>query len=95
MKSVCTVDLAGRPARQTYGEMKPRMIQICEVNLKSLNPEPLNLEPLNRERLQKIVNSQSSIVNRLLDEGKVRVLLNLINYDAKVEAHYSQVEKIA
>ena len=28
------------------------------------------------------------------DEGKVRVLLNLINYDAKVELHYSQVEKI-
>jgi transcriptional antiterminator RfaH len=29
------------------------------------------------------------------DEGKVRVLLNLLNYDAKVELHYSQVEKIA
>ena len=28
------------------------------------------------------------------DEGKVRVLLNLLNYDAKVELHYSQVEKI-
>ncbi len=29
------------------------------------------------------------------DEGKVMVLLNLLNYDAKVELHYSQVEKIA
>ncbi len=28
------------------------------------------------------------------DEGRVRVLLNLLNYDAKVELHYSQVEKI-
>jgi transcription elongation factor/antiterminator RfaH len=29
------------------------------------------------------------------DEGKVRVLLNLLNYDARVELHYSQVEKVA
>jgi transcription antitermination factor NusG len=29
------------------------------------------------------------------DEGKIMVLLNLLNYDAKVELHYSQVEKIA
>ncbi len=28
------------------------------------------------------------------DEGRVKVLLNLLNYDAKVELHYSQVEKI-
>ncbi len=28
------------------------------------------------------------------DEGKVMVLLNLINYDAKVELHYSQVERM-
>lgn len=28
------------------------------------------------------------------DEGRVRVLLNLLNYDASVELHYSQVEKI-
>ncbi len=28
------------------------------------------------------------------DEGKIRVLLNLLNYHAKVELHYSQVEKI-
>ncbi len=29
------------------------------------------------------------------DEGRVRVLLNLLNYDASVELHYSQLEKIA
>lgn len=27
------------------------------------------------------------------EDGKVRVLLNLLNYDAKVELHYSQVER--
>ncbi|NIS69806.1 MAG: hypothetical protein GTO12_12905 [Proteobacteria bacterium] len=29
------------------------------------------------------------------DAGRVRVLLNLLNYDASVELHYSQLEKIA
>ena len=29
------------------------------------------------------------------DEGRIRVLLNLLNYDAKVELHYSQVEKLS
>ncbi|MCK4722415.1 MAG: hypothetical protein KAT75_03875 [Dehalococcoidia bacterium] len=28
------------------------------------------------------------------DEGRARVLLNLLNYDAKVELHYSQIEKL-
>jgi transcription elongation factor/antiterminator RfaH len=28
------------------------------------------------------------------EEGRVKVLLNLLNYDARVELHYSQVEKI-
>lgn len=28
------------------------------------------------------------------DEGRVRVLLNLLNYDASVELHYSQLEKV-
>jgi transcription elongation factor/antiterminator RfaH len=29
------------------------------------------------------------------DEGRIKVLLNLLNYDARVELHYSQIEKIA
>ena len=28
------------------------------------------------------------------EEGRVKVLLNLLNYDARVELHYSQVERI-
>ena len=28
------------------------------------------------------------------DEGRVRVLLNLLNYNATVELHYSQIEKL-
>ena len=28
------------------------------------------------------------------DEGRAMVLLNLLNYDAKVELHYSQIEKL-
>jgi transcriptional antiterminator RfaH len=28
------------------------------------------------------------------DEGRVRILLNLLNYNAKAELHYSQVEKL-
>jgi transcriptional antiterminator RfaH len=29
------------------------------------------------------------------DEGRVRVLLDLLNYTAKMELHYSQIEKLA
>ena len=28
------------------------------------------------------------------DEGRVRVLLSLLNYNAKAELHYSQLEKL-
>ena len=56
----------------------------------------LHLEAKDRIRIRsgRLKDLMGIFERWLSDEGRVMVLLNLLNYDARVELHYSQIEKI-
>jgi len=88
------IGFGGNPAplsKEVIGEIKKRVDGDCVVR-KALHFRAKDRIIIRSGPLKDLMGI---FEQRLSGDGRVRVLLNLLNYDAKVDLHYSQVEKLS